>query len=88
MSRVCVQYLCMYVYLYTYIDKSSYPDMYRDTYYLSKTDLTKGTHVLENSNCWRHYHNYGDYFYLRQIDIAIQTKNGIKVIYSTKDIKK
>lgn len=55
--------------------------MYPDKYNLSKTDLTNGTHVLENSNFW-------NYYYLRQIDIAIQTEYGIKVIYSTKDIKK
>lgn len=76
------------VYLYTYKDTKYYPNGFRDTYYLSKTDLTKGTHVLENSDCWIYGNSYGDYFYLLKIEIAIQTKYGIKVIYSTEDIKK
>ena len=76
------------VYLYTYKNTKGYPYGFRDTYYLSKTDLTKGTHVLENSDCWRYGNSYGDYFYLLKIEIAIQTKYGIKVIYSTDDIKK
>lgn len=76
------------VYLYTYVDTKGYPYMYRYTYNLSKTDLTNGTHVLENSDCWRYANSYGDYFYLLEIEIAIQTKYGIKVIYSTNDIEK
>lgn len=76
------------VYLYTYVDTQGYPYMYRYTYNLSKTDLTNGTHVLENSDCWRYANCYGDYFYLLEIEIAIQTKYGIKVIYSTSNIEK
>lgn len=76
------------VYLYTYVDTKGYPFMYRYTYNLSKTDLTNGTHVLENSDCWDYYNYYGNYFYLLEIDIAIKTKNGIKVIYSTNNIEK
>lgn len=75
------------VYLYTSTSTNDYS--YREyKYNLSKTDLTNGTHVLENSNCWYYYNYYGNYFYLREISIAIKTKNGIKVIYSTNNIEK
>ena len=76
------------VYLYTYIDTPGYPYMYRRTYNLSKTDLTNGTHILEDNHFWNYYNYYGNYFYLLQIDIAIKTEYGIKVIYSTTDIEK
>ena len=75
------------VYLYLYIDTPGYPSNFHDTYYLSKTDLAKGKHVLEKSN-WRMYRdNYGDYLYLYEIAIAVQTKYGAKVICRTSDIQ-
>ena len=75
------------VYLYLYIDTPGYPSNFHDTYYLSKTDLAKGKHVLEKSN-WRMYRDiYGDYLYLYEIAIAVQTKYGAKVICRTSDIQ-
>lgn len=75
------------VYLYLYIDTPGYPSNFHDTYYLSKTDLANGKHVLEKSN-WRMYRdNYGDYLYLYEVAIAVQTKYGAKVIYRTSDIQ-
>ena len=49
--------------------------------------MAKGKHVLEKSN-WRMYRdNYGDYLYLYEIAIAVQTKYGAKVICRTSDIQ-
>lgn len=31
--------------------------------------------------------NYGDYLYLYEVAIAVQTKYGVKVIYRTSDIQ-
>lgn len=78
------------VYLYTYINTSFYCEISGGEYKynLNKTDLTKGTHVLENNECWSIRNKNGAYLNLRQISIAIKTKNGIKVIYSTRDIEK
>lgn len=78
------------VYLYTYINTSFYCEISGGEYKynLNKTDLTKGTHVLENNECWSIRNKNGAYLNLRQISIAIKTKNGIKVIYSTSNIEK
>lgn len=78
------------VYLYTYINTSFYCEISGGEYKynLNKTDLTKGTHVLENNECWSIRNKNGAYLNLRQIGIAIKTKNGIKFIYSTTDIEK